>query len=409
MELSYIRIKWIASGTITSNRISDLNEWTEKTVTAATDSSLNQIKTYYYVNGNQALIELGDFVAGKQRDQNAVDVQVVCRVTDPDVLLKGDAKEFVNRVELQTEKGETIDVATSPATITPKKLEKTCVKANQNITFTIKANQLGETLPTIDGTKLKLIDKLSDTLVLDPKTIKVVNSNNENISVDFKASLKDDNTLEIEIPCNVPVTITYTATVNAPPDEKISFSNVVYWERYTPLNGTKVEEGEYSYSAGGTVSGVTNMKLIISKVDQNDTSKLLSGATFQVVNCTRNSENGEITEVMDADRTVWNGTTGENGKVTFGTGNSSDPLMEFNTIYKVTEIDAPDGYVKNSEPIYIMVPKKEGTPAAYSSYVQECIKDKRIRKLYDAIYNLTVTNHKGEITVEKKFKNPRWL
>lgn len=340
MELSYIRIKWIASGTITSNRISDLNEWTEKTVTAATDSSLNQIKTYYYVNGNQALIELGDFVAGKQRDQNAVDVQVVCRVTDPDVLLKGDAKEFVNRVELQTEKGETIDVATSPATITPKKLEKTCVKANQNITFTIKANQLGETLPTIDGTKLKLIDKLSDTLVLDPKTIKVVNSNNENISVDFKASLKDDNTLEIEIPCNVPVTITYTATVNAPPDEKISFSNVVYWERYTPLNGTKVEEGEYSYSAGGTVSGVTNMKLIISKVDQNDTSKLLSGATFQVVNCTRNSENGEITEVMDADRTVWNGTTGENGKVTFGTGNSSDPLMEFNTIYKVTEIDA---------------------------------------------------------------------
>lgn len=62
--------------------------------------------------------------------------------------------------------------------------------------------------------------------------------------------------------------------------------------------------------------------------------------------------------------------------------------------------------MKNSEPIYIMVPKKEGTPAAYSSYVQECIKDKRIRKLYDAIYNLTVTNHKGEITVEKKFKNP---
>ena len=80
--------------------------------------------------------------------------------------------------------------------------------------------------------------------------------------------------------------------------------------------------------------------------------------------------------------------------------------MDFNTIYKVTETGAPDGYVVNSEPIYIMVPKKAGTPAAYSSYVQECINDKRIRKLYDAIYNLTVTNHKGEITVEKKFKNP---
>ena len=405
MELSYIRIKWIASGTISANQISDLNGWTEKTVTAATDNSSNQITTYYYVNRNQALIELGKFVAGKQRDQNAVDVQVVCRVTDPDVLLKGDAKEFVNRVELQTEKGETIDVATSPATITPKKLEKTCVKANQNITFTIKANQLGETLPTVDDSKkVKLMDQLSDTLVLNPETIKVVNSNDETKAVDFKASLKDDNTLEIEIPYNIPVTITYTATVNAPPDEKVSFSNVAYWERYMPADGTKVEEKDYTYSAGGTVSGASSMNLIISKVDQNDTSKALKGATFTVVKCTR-STTGEIKDVEGADSKKWSGTTGADGKVTFGSGKSdSDPLMEFNTIYKVTEKVAPNGYVINDKPIYIMVPQKVN--GSYPSDVEECIKDNNIRKLYDATYKLTVTNHKGEITVEKKFKNP---
>lgn len=405
MELSYIRIKWIASGTISANRISDLNGWTEKTVTAATDSSSDQITTYYYVNRNQALIELGNFVAGKQRDQNAVDVQVVCRVTDPDVLLKGDAKEFVNRVELQTEKGETIDVATSPATITPKKLEKTCVKANQNITFTIKANQLGETLPTVDDSKkVKLMDQLSDTLVLNPETIKVVNSNDETKAVDFKASLKDDNTLEIEIPYNIPVTITYTATVNAPPDEKVSFSNVAYWERYMPADGTKVEEKDYTYSAGGTVSGASSMNLIISKVDQNDTSKALEGAIFTVVKCTRSTA-GEIKEVESADGKKWSGTTGADGKVTFGSGKLvSDPLMEFNTIYKVTETVAPNGYVINDKPIYIMVPQKVN--GSYPSGVEECIKDNNIRKLYDATYKLTVTNHKGEITVAKKFKNP---
>ena len=405
MELSYIRIKWIASGTITSKQISDLDGWTEKMVTAATDSSSSLITTYYYVSGNQALIELGDFVAGKQRDQNAVDVQVVCRVTDPDVLLKGDAKEFVNRVELQTEKGETIDVATSPATITPKKLEKTCVKANQNITFTIKANQLGETLPTVDDSKkVKLMDQLSDTLVLNPETIKVVNSNDEAKIVDFRASLKDDNTLEIEIPYNIPVTITYTATVNAPPDEKVSFSNVAYWERYMPADGTKVEEKDYTYSAGGTVSGASSMNLVISKVDQNDTSKALEGAIFTVVKCTR-SIAGEIKEVEGADSKKWSGTTGADGKVTFGSGKSdSDPLMEFNTIYKVTEKVAPNGYVINDKPIYIMVPQKVN--GSYPSDVEECIKDNNIRKLYDATYKLTVTNHKGEITVEKKFKNP---
>lgn len=405
MELSYIRIKWIASGTITSKQISDLDGWTEKMVTAATDSSSSLITTYYYVSGNQALIELGDFVAGKQRDQNAVDVQVVCRVTDPDVLLKGDAKEFVNRVELQTEKGETIDVATSPATITPKKLEKTCVKANQNITFTIKANQLGETLPTVDDSKkVKLMDQLSDTLVLNPETIKVVNSNDEAKIVDFKASLKDDNTLEIEIPYNIPVTITYTATVNAPPDEKVSFSNVAYWERYMPADGTKVEEKDYTYSAGGTVSGASSMNLVISKVDQNDTSKALEGAIFTVVKCTRSTA-GEIKEVESADSKKWSGTTGADGKVTFGSGKSdSDPLMEFNTIYKVTEKVAPNEYVINDKPIYIMVPQKVN--GSYPSGVEECIKDNNIRKLYDATYKLTVTNHKGEITVEKKFKNP---
>ena len=404
MELSYIRIKWIASGTITSNQISNLSDWAKKSVTA-TDDNLISRTTYYYVKGNQALIELGDFVAGKERDSNAVDVQVVCRVTDPDVLLKGEEKEFVNQVELQTIDGKKIDVATSPATITPKKLEKTCVKANQNITFTIKANQLGETLPTVDDSKkVKLMDQLSDTLVLNPETIKVVNSNDEAKIVDFKASLKDDNTLEIEIPYNIPVTITYTATVNAPPDEKVSFSNVAYWERYMPADGTKVEEKDYTYSAGGTVSGASSMNLVISKVDQNDTSKALERAIFTVVKCTR-SIAGEIKEVEGADSKKWSGTTGADGKVTFGSGKSdSDPLMEFNTIYKVTEKVAPNGYVINDKPIYIMVPQKVN--GSYPSDVEECIKDNNIRKLYDATYNLTVTNHKGEITVEKKFKNP---
>lgn len=411
MELAYIRIKWVGDkqtgNYIQSKEISGLDGWTKKkTDYLETDNPGKKVETTYYVKENKALIELGDFVAGKERDNYSVDVQVVCRVTDPDVLLKGEEKEFVNQVELQTTKGKKIDVATSPATITPKKLEKEFTSNNQKINFTVKANQLGETLPTVESdSKLKLIDQLSDTLILDPKTIQVVNSN-DNSKVEFKASLKDDNTLEIEIPCNIPVTITYTATVNAPPDEKVSFSNVVYWERYTPSNGTKVEEGDYSYSAGGTVSGETSMNLIISKVDQNNTSVSLSGATFQVVNCKRDA-NGDIKEeVEDENRKVWTGTTGVDGKVTFGTSVGNDYRMEFNTIYKVTETGAPARYVKNSEPIYIMVPKKEGTPAAYSSYVQECINDKRIRKLYDAIYDLTVTNHKGEITVEKKFKNP---
>ena len=80
--------------------------------------------------------------------------------------------------------------------------------------------------------------------------------------------------------------------------------------------------------------------------------------------------------------------------------------MNYNTIYKVTETKAPSGYAVNSEPIYIMVPRKAKNVTDYSDYVNDCISDSRIHKQYKSTYELTVLNHKGEITVEKKFKGP---
>ena len=53
-----------------------------------------------------------------------------------------------------------------------------------------------------------------------------------------------------------------------------------------------------------------------------------------------------------------------------------------------------------------MVPKKEDGAADYSDYVKSCIADPKINIQYQPIYELTISNHKGEITVEKKFKNP---
>ena len=371
----------------------------------ATDNSGISVVTTYYVKGNQALIELGDFIAGKERDNYSVDVQVVCRVTDPKVLLGGENKTFTNHVTLQTIEGEEISTATSPATIKPQKIGKTFDSDQQNITFTIEANQLGEALPTVEGTKLKLIDKLSSTLELDITTIKVVNKNNGE-AVTFTPSIRDDNTLEIEIPHNVPVKITYTATINAPPGQNVDFSNVVYWEKYSPSSGTNVEKKDYSYTAGGTVSSGSTITLKIIKKDQNNLSASLAGAEFKVVNCTRDSSTGDISEVSETDRKEWTGTTDDNGILELGTVGSSKSVMEYNTIYKVTETKAPAGYVLDQKPIYIMVPKITDGASDYSADVKACINDPQIKKQYKSTYELQVTNHKGEITVEKKFANP---
>ena len=410
MELAYIRIKWVGDKQkntyIQSKEISGLDGWTKKTTDSlATDNSGISVVTTYYVKGNQALIELGDFIAGKERDNYSVDVQVVCRVTDPKVLLGGENKTFTNHVTLQTIEGEEISTATSPATIKPQKIGKTFDSDQQNITFTIEANQLGEALPTVEGTKLKLIDKLSSTLELDITTIKVVNKNNGE-AVTFTPSIRDDNTLEIEIPHNVPVKITYTATINAPPGQNVDFSNVVYWEKYSPSSGTNVEKKDYSYTAGGTVSSGSTITLKIIKKDQNNLSASLAGAEFKVVNCTRDSSTGDISEVSETDRKEWTGTTDDNGILELGTVGSSKSVMEYNTIYKVTETKAPAGYVLDQKPIYIMVPKITDGASDYSADVKACINDPQIKKQYKSTYELQVTNHKGEITVQKKFKNP---
>ena len=415
MELAYIRIKWVGDkqdfGAMSSKEIPKLKSegWEERTITAGTDNGGRSKTTTYYLKGNQALIKLGDFIAGKKRDDYSVDVQVVCRVTDPDVLLGGKEKRFTNQVTLQTEGGQDISTATSPAEITPKKIAKTFTTTNpksEKINFTIEANQFGAALSTKDGTTLTLIDKLSSTLILDTGTIKVINSKTKVAVTDYTASLDaDDNTLKIVIPRNVPVTITYTATVNAPPGQTVSFSNEAYWEKYSPSSGTKVEEGNYSYAAGGTVTTGDNIKLKIVKKDQNNLSVTLPGAEFEMVPC--KVENDQI-KVDTATAKKWTGMTDPKGEILFGEGSASNYAMEYNTIYKVTETTAPSGYVADSEPIYIMVPRIEAGQSDYSEYVKNCMqmKNPKINIQYQPTYELTVLNHKGEITVEKKFKDP---
>lgn len=405
MELAYIRIKWVGGenfATINSKENPGLETsgWTKKTISAATDNRGQSKETTYYVKDKQALIELGDFTAGKLRDDYSVDVQVVCRVTDPDVLLGGKEKKFTNQVTLQTTDGREISTATCPATIEPqKKLDKKITsKGTEKITFTIEANPLGEALPAENDTTLTLVDKLSSSLILDTGSIRVVNSKT-NEAVTYKASFDaTTNTLKIEIPCNVSVKVTYDAMVDAPPDQSVSFSNEAYWENYSSAGGDSVEEKNYSYAAGGTVGAGNNIKLKIIKKDENNLAATLQGAEFEIVSCTR-ANNGTFTE----DTEKWTGMTDVNGVIFFGEGTSEDHVMDYNTIYKVTEKKAPDGYVVNSDPIYIMVPRKEETTKDYSEYVKTCIDDSKIHKQYKLLYELTVLNHKGEITVEKKF------
>lgn len=403
MQLAYMRIKWIGAeqkkiSPIVSKSIGNLNGWMKKSTTATDDDNESR-ETIYYVKGNQALIELGDFYPGKVNDLYSVDVQVVCKVTDSNVLLGNKEKEFLNTVVLQKQDGNDITSASSPVKMKISNLDKSYIPVTENnkntnkVNFTINTNQLGQQLPNNEGSKLKLIDKLSDTLILDTSSIKAVKTGTEE-SVTIDASLGEDNTLEIELPNGIPITITYTATVNAAPGQTIGFSNEAYWKNYSS-SGQKVEEKTYSYEAGGTVSGAQNPVLKITKKDKKHLNKLLEDATFKMVECEMNKGNIQETN------TSWQGKTDKNGNLELGTGTK---LMQYNTIYKVTEEKAPNGYVDEKYSCYIMVVKDNGSEK-YNTYKDHKDWYSNVKIQYQSTYELTVTNHKGEITVEKKFLN----
>lgn len=408
MELSYMRIKWTGKSAkdITSKQIKNLgDDWKENTITAPDDDNSN-ITTTYYVNGKQALIQLGEFKGIHARDDYSVDVQVVCRVTDPDVLLGGGTKTFNNKVMLQSADGTKDYVsANASAEISNKKiLDKTNIHNDKSpkIDYTITANEYGQTLLKNTTDKLTLVDDLSPNLVLDPDSIKAKNiKNNIDVPIEIKYD-PEKNILEIQIPDGTPVQIQYSCKVKVAPKTETSVSNRVYWKNYGQTGGVNDEIKTFSYdlNASGTTETETHPQLTIIKYD--DTLKRLSGAEFEIYECTL--ENNEIKRTTKKPFTV---TSDANGTVTIKT---SDYQMKFNTIYEVKETKTVDGYILDGNSYYIMRAKKEDS-GDYSDYVKKYIeyqnsRDKHYIVAYDKDYFLVkIYNAQKGITVKKAFTN----
>lgn len=410
MELSYIRIKWTGKHAkdITSRTITDLGDWKENTITAPDDDHSN-ITTTYYVNGKQALIQLGSFQGIHARDDYSVDVQVVCKVIDPDVLLGGKTKTFTNKVMLQSVDG-TKDYVSANASAEISKikiLDKTNIHNDKSpkIDYTITANEYGQTLLKNTTDKLTLVDDLSPNLVLDPDSIKAKNiKNDSDVPIETKYD-PEKNILEIQIPDGTPVQIQYSCKVKVAPKTETSVSNRVYWKNYGQTGGVNDEIKTFSYdlNASGTTETEKHPQLKIIKYD--DTLKRLSGAEFEIHEC--KLENKEIKHTSKNPITV---TSGADGTVTIPTDKFP---MDFNTIYEVKETNPVDGYILDDTPYYIMRVKKEDSGNDYSDYVKEYIKiayqnskDKHYIVAYDKDYFLVkIYNAQQGITVKKAFTN----
>lgn len=407
MEVTYVRIWWLGDKykavpqdskptfvQLTAEEIAALGgSWTEYKKPLLSNNAGSQTN-YYYTNGQQVIWDIDNLVAGGgYRDDYAVEIQIVCKVTDREVLLGGVSKEFNNVVSLQNSEGTTIGNDSNGVTIGKQTLSKQGTYNPETnggrYPFKITLNELGEDL--VSGSDaITLVDDLSDTLILDTASIQVVNTKTGEVVSNWTASVEGQ-TLKIVLPDNLPLTVTYETTVNAAPGQTISISNNAHWKGYTTPSGGSVEVKEFHYSSGGTAGADTSPSVTVKKLDQYNTSQTLSGATFTLVEGTY--ADGTFTPTTDG--LSLTSTTGEDGTLTFG--KTSEQTMSYNTVYCLTETVAPEGYVLDAVPHYFAVAKQQedGKCPTFPNGVTVWYQS--------ADYTYQAYNHKGEATVAKAF------
>lgn len=408
MELGYIRIKWHGNkaGSVVSKTMDNLgDDWKQYSNTAINDNNQSQSTTYYYnKNINKALIKLGEFENKHTRDECSIDVQVVCRVTDSKVLLGGQSKTFANKVTLQSNDGEEhLATSSSTAALEKNSLDKSHPETfnGQTIKYTITANTFSQKLPSNDGNKLILVDELGDNLELDITSIEAKDDAGNSVQIE-KAFNPETNTLEISIPNEKKIIITYTVTVNIAPDTSTKVSNKVYWKSYGSDGGKNdvIPDFSYNLNAGGSTTTTDNPHLTIKKIDQ-DNANQMSGVTFDIYECKLNGD-----KIQRVEGSTTSGET-ENGLYAV----QAPFVTPYNTIYEVKERNTPDGYMKDDSSYYIICVDKKNSDD-YTDYVKQCIayfrkqKNMKYKVAYSSThFNLTIYNSQKGIVVKKAFIN----
>ena len=151
-------------------------------------------------------------------------------------------------------------------------------------------------------------------------------------------------------------------------------------------------------TGGGGIKGTGSLTL--RKVQRNMWDKFLPGAEFELTSY--GAETG-----WSSGSTV---TTNENGEIVFAINTGTE--VQYDTLYKLQETEAPDGYVKDEKAVYyfIMLQKNQTKEEAFAQAVGSTNAgvDSNAANLIYAEYNkntvLRVENSPAKLSVEKQWK-----
>lgn len=239
--------------------------------------------------------------------------------------------------------------------INPKGLELNPRSTDITLYDTFTVNKRGTA--TLDRSSIKLFDKTKGqytdgyTLTTDEKK-----EGREVTHYNMTLTVQDGR----------PYTFTYTYIVDR---SQVNSSEDVTAENKARITAVwqEADKETIKSSAGGGSVGTKDGELTIYKVDKNSENKVLQNAVFALTAYDKQSGSWNTAQVTAS--------TDENGKITFvpieGTKETSKVYVSVNTLYKLVETKAPNGYVLDAKPLYFIWMQNDASDQASDQAKQE--------------------------------------
>lgn len=411
LDLTYVRYFWIDPEIRNQNapvmceipEYENDPQWEKLTLTGNLDRDNKKDYTsiaYYNKQTGKICMAVDNLKSGGASDKHSLEIQVVTRVNDQEVLLDGKTKSFNNTMTVKNEEGKIISNSTATANVSKKTIKKTKQDIRDGkLPFMITVNESGEDLIKGEDT-ITLVDEMKSPLQFDTDSI-VVKDKNGNLITGISPKIETTDTgqkMSLTIPDNKKLTITYEAILNAAPDTDITVNNKAYWFGHS-TTVAMIENTTVRYHVEAFAGTTTSPAVKVKKVDKENTSKALSGATFMI----QEVQYDELKKAWEApqDAKIYREETDDTGVASFG----KKDALSYNKVYCLREIKAPEGYVLDATPKYFAIAQKEGE-AGEEIYPAQLTQWQKLGvEVYylGATYQCNMYDSKGVLKVAKHF------
>lgn len=285
---------------------------------------------------------------------------------------------------------------------------------NGKLTYTVEINPKGLELNP-RSTDIKLYDTFTvnkrGTATLDRSSIKLYDYTINQDTDDYTLTTGEEKDNNSEVThYNMTLTVrdgrhyTFTYTYLVDRSQVNSDANVTAQNkaRITAV-WQEANKQIITSSAGGGSVGSKDGELTLYKVDKNSENKVLQGAEFELTAYDQKSSSWNTAQKVSTD---------ENGEITFvpitGTNTASKVYVSVDTLYKLVETKAPNGYVLDAKPLYFIWMQKDASDQAEQKAAYKTATGKR--KETDVVdENVTsyknVTYFQTAHSYERKFTN----